>query len=425
MVSSARHNAFLWQNRYNRPMKKELPIASILLAVGALLWISSSYSSNDVANGAERLPDTPPTAGLNEQIGTQASSSNLLALTQKPAIQAPQEPAKTDPWLKQQLNESQSIDRSMEQVELELPSNQTDIGTPSAGDYWHPTSDARTIDFLRRVARQTAASQPLGTAIQLEANLFGQTIEATGRYFQAGQGTHKSRLELRFGGAKAAAKSEGPTIFQMCDGRFIYRLETIHDQQAFSFVDLNRIQDKTGEGASSFSPTGWVATGELSSMYQQLGSAFNFGSPHELENGDVLIRGSWSETALRRTLNSEDVIDPTGSAAGGAKIRWDKVPPQLPHGVEFVFSKDPLAGHFPKQITLVRFHQNNETHSIETLPMLSVAFSKPQPIEEVNDRMFVIDSKNTESTDVTEHYLARVRAFQKQRLAERKGQLER
>ncbi|MEL7499913.1 MAG: hypothetical protein AAFN77_20080 [Planctomycetota bacterium] len=399
-------------------MKKELPIASGLLAFGLLLWFAFSQTTSEAAPQPVR-PLSP---------NSQSASNSRVAQGNQSSVASPQE--------NQPLNrpttandDSRWVHQSLPQQETNLP-NQSLTGpithsgldvnrwniTPDAAAYFFSASDPRTVELLSRVAKQTADSKPIGSALELRANLFDQKITAAGKYFQAGQGSHQSRLELSFGSGP-----QKPTIFQMCDGRFIYRLETFAHDQSFKFVDLKRIQEQASEKASTFSPTGWVATGELSSLYQHLASAFNFGNPQQMPNGELVVRGSWNQLALKRLLTEDQMVRVFGeqqAKENPTKTKWDAIPPQLPHGIELVLAPSSLTSYFPRKISFVRFQINEESKRTVATPVVQVSFSRPMEIGDVHDRMFVIDSKNVESTDVTENYIARVREFEEQRFAQ-------
>jgi hypothetical protein len=248
--------------------------------------------------------------------------------------------------------------------------------------------------------------------------MFDQFVAANGKYFQMGQGSHRSRLELTFNDAPHAS-----TSFQLCDGRFVYRLQTIAGEQRFEFVDLNRVAEKTGS-SGSFSPSEWIATGGLASLLQQFRQSFNFGSPKPVSssNGQLtVLRGCWNETSLRHALgNDAHLVIPTEDKLRSRnRIRWEKIPPQLPHGVEIVFANNSSVGMFPQQIKYVRFVSDKDGAGLQTKTLMSIDFSPPTPINSLAENMFVIRSSDIESIDTTDEYLMQVGSILAKRQAER------
>ncbi len=389
-------------------MKHELPLAGLMLAVICLLIVWSLGIPTEPPVVASQPALTPP-----QQQDPQSKPANPLRDEQR-----------------QQSQQQQLTRRQLQSIELDSPESGTTEASWQMSAYLHPASDPRTIELLATIARQTAQSPPLGASLHLTARLFDQAIHAKGRYFQAGQGSHKNRLELNFGGP-----GPGPSVFQMCDGRFVYRLETIGHQQTFEFVDLQRIQLQSGEHPSEFSPTGWIATGGLSSLVQHLGSAFNFSAPMTIEgqpitdlttaelNQPIVIRGSWNESALRQLLHGTHpeifAKSPTSTASLGNSVDWDRIPPQLPHAIEIYFVPSQLTGMFPARVSFMQFQTApGKEHTRRAMPVVNIAFSDPQPLQQVNDQMFVIDTTDIESIDSTDHYLARIQSIEDARLAE-------
>lgn len=379
-------------------MKQELPIASGLLALGALLcWFPFSSAkapaSNPTSEASIQQQDDAVRSGGAERRSPSAASRDDQS------------------W----------VDSSAERPTLganatNKPADSTGFGLSTAykvsetpASYWHRVSDPRAVNWLNRVAAQSRQSPPLGTSIDLTAQLFNQTLKANGKYFQSGQGRGQARLELKFG-----TQENAPTIYHMCDGRFIYHLESLGGEPNFNFVDLKRIE----QAGDARHPAGqpWIATGELAGFYSQLINAFNFGSPTLKDDGTVVIRGCWKQDRLARLL--PQLVDETAKKDQQlpSNIDWSQLPPQLPHGVQLVFRPSKVVAYFPAQFSFVQFESDNH-ESLTTKVMLEIQWNRPQTIAAMNDRMFVIDSRNIESNDVTDHYLARIEEVN-QRVAE-------
>jgi len=272
--------------------------------------------------------------------------------------------------------------------------------TRSTAEYLHAAPDPRSVEFLTVACRRLANSTPFGTSIKLTGHLFGQNTAATGQYFQMGQGTHRSRLELEFDAGDAIANS-----FQLCDGRFVYRLQTFGGQQQFDFVDLNRFAEQTNTNAT-FSPSSWIATGGMASLLEQFNQSFNFGSPKQ----------------IRHTLgNQASLVFPSEPKIRSRNaIPWDKIPKQLPHGIEVVFDNNALLGMFPRKIHYLKFAPNPDGGAMRLKPMMTLEFSRPVETDQLAENMFIVRSSDIESVDTTDQYLAQVKTILAKRQAEKK-----
>ena len=400
MLSSALHNTILWKNPHNRTMKQELSIAGVLLAFGTFLcWPSNS--PGEPLEGTTNLSIVASTKN-DQESGLQSESRSQQ-----------NSPDQQD-WISEQAT-SPKLPTSVSETNQERQSNDFEDGrrvtqanqtSQNPAEFWHSDSDVRAVRWLSEVAKSTRNSPPVGSAIRVQLMLFGQVISAEGKYFQAGMGRRRSRMELLFGDQPGS-----PAIYHMCDGRFIYHLESLSGEPDFSFIDLRRVEKESKQNQSA---TGrWMATGELANLYDHLLSGFNFGPPMNASDGTVVIRGCWKQKALNELLP----LIHEASNSLPSSIAWDRLPPQLPHGIEIVFRPNDLTGNFPKKITFVRFESNGDS-SLRANPILKVDWAPPQTLPEVNDRMFVIDSRDIESSDVTGEYLARIQEVN-DRLAER------
>lgn len=404
-------------------MKQELPIAVGLLAVGCLLWFSrglvptaTDSSQNPIASATISSSQQPrqTTDSSNPTSANRTSPDLLDSPESKPANPLLAEKRSKDP---SQL--SPNANDKLPKFSLNSPrSPEQEYSNTDSASFLHAATDPRAVQFLNNTSRQTADSVPFGTSMKLRCGLFDQLVTANGKYFQMGQGSHRSRLELVFNDTTPES-----TSFQLCDGRFVYRLQTIAGQQKFEFVDLKRVAEKTS-GMGAFSPTEWIATGGLASLLQQFRQSFNFGAPKTTagaSGSQTVLRGCWNETSLRHALGNQAhlVIPVDGKLRSRNRIRWQNIPPQLPHGIEIVFADDDLIGQFPLRIRYVRFVANEETGGLHTSTLMSIDFSAPTPINSLVENMFVIRSSDIESVDTTDEYLIQVGSILAQRQAER------
>ncbi len=375
-------------------MKQELTFATILLAIGCLLW-GPSLLSNFQSETGEKL-------------------DVLTEIEGQAAVDQPD--AKIDPKVIDASFQSDIVSGVTEKTDSVSNPNsaseqKSEVTTrPIEFDRLSKLSHPQSMQLLETAANQLAKSEPLGLKIQLNALLFGQQIEASGRYFQMGQGTHKTRIELSFDSV-----SQQPGLLQVCDGRFLY---TVHStgsgqsaEQSFEFVDLERVQQAAGEKGSTITPTGWVATGGLASLLQHLASAFNFGAPETLSGDLILVRGGWNEIALRTIVaNADNNLDL------GNPIRWDRVPRQLPHAVELVFKPIGNQRYIPTQVSYLRFEQTKE--QVQVKPTFEMSFSDLQFLDNLAEGFFVVDSTNVASTDKTSEHIDRIDSYRETKQAE-------
>ena len=201
-------------------MKQELPIAVGLLAIGSLLWLSESWTANTQSQAIE-----------NQNTTTTSVSAVQPSFVQQAAYQA--ETVSGDQLPSKPVNpliaEKDALDgEAIRTHDFSLPVK--DFATDSrfqtstklsTADFLHAAPDPRSAEFLTGTCRRIANSNPFGMSIKLTGHLFDQNTVANGQYFQMGQGSHRSRLELEFQSGPGVANS-----FQLCDGRFVYRLQS-------------------------------------------------------------------------------------------------------------------------------------------------------------------------------------------------------
>ena len=409
-------------------MKQELPIAVGLLAIGGLLWLSGGWggtSSNNARNPTKNLlsqPSSVQQASFQDD-GTSPLKGKAFPGNQQQELdkQLPSKPINPLIAEKDALG-GQAVgpqDFSLPTKEFATDSKVRNANARSAADYLHAAPDPRSAELLTGACRRIANSTPFGTSLKLTGHLFDQNTVATGQYFQMGQGTHRSRLELEFNAGDEVASS-----FQLCDGRFVYRLQTFGGKRQFEFVDLNRFTEQTS-ASSAFSPSNWIATGGLASLLEQFNQSFNFGAPKQITTDDqtqlTVIRGCWNETELRHTLgNQAGAVFPSEEKIRSRNaIPWNKIPLQLPHGIEVVFGNDAVLGAFPREIRYLKFAPNPDGGAMRLQPMMTLQFSHPAETDQLTENMFVIRSSDIESVDTTGQYLAQVKSILAKRQAEK------
>ena len=399
-------------------MKQELPIAVGLLAIGGLLWLSGTWTSNPES----QVIEAQRTASTTELQSSFVQQATYQAET-SPSRQLPSKPINPLIAEKDALDEEAvgPQDFSLPIKDFATDSQAQSGNTLSTANFLHAAPDPRSAEFLTGASWRIANSIPFGMSIKLTGALFDQNTAASGQYFQMGQGSHRSRLELEFQAGEEVANS-----FQLCDGRFVFRLQTFGGKQQFEFVDLNRFNEQTTANAT-FTPSNWIATGGLASLLEQFNQSFNFGAPKQVTAADqtqlTIIRGCWNERALRHTLGSQAAIvfpDKPKIRSRNA-IPWDSIPQQFPHCIEVVFSNDALLGEFPREIRYLKLVSNPDGGAMRLEPMMKLQFSRPAETAPLTENMFVIRSRDIESVDTTDRYLAQVKSILAKRQAEKKS----
>ena len=207
-------------------MKQELTFAAVLLAIGSLLWFSSGSSHNPaqrvetVADLVALENDSSPTTSMNPNASSLQSESSLYPTSQA-SFQSDLRPDET----------------TKPESAIQSGSNPLVGQIDSDFEFTRAKPDPDTIKMLANTANRLANSHPFAMEIRLEANMFGRHIVANGDYFQMGQGTHKTRIELTF-----ESFNSQPKLTQVCDGRFFYT------------INSNGAANPAEQGALAFAP---------------------------------------------------------------------------------------------------------------------------------------------------------------------------
>ena len=305
-----------------------------------------------------------------------------------------------------------------------LPTIAIASGTP------RPVSDFRTdgsssdrAELMLRRARHMVDDGPaFESNVSVRATIFGQTVVGSGSYLQAGQGEGKTRTSLAFhaiptDGAVAAIPTTPPEheVLNLCDGRFVYRLQQdlINGDRTLEFYDLQQIKNSKAKRKQSgvqppravpLGPGELMASG-VAGLLQHLADEFRFAivdQPESSRGNTRLLRGTWNPRRLHNMLR--DRLSPEQLEAG---LAWSQLPPNLPHAVEVTLEKTSAWDLFPSQIRFYQF----QTHDDRTMahPIVVIQYQPPRPIDTVSQDQFVFHSDNLEATDLTQQYLSRLR----------------
>ena len=275
-------------------MKKELPIAACLLALGvALCWNVNSPARGQVSPEKALLPASEVLA---------EGTPDVTALPAAAFVKILQEAGgKQDVWCKSTLD---SIGRELNQ----LPS--------------------------------------LAVRTQLECRVHDTSLMAHGKYFQAENG-RKSRLELVFDGSQPAH-----SVLQVCDGLYVQTLRSSAKQQRLEFVDLSRLVNKDARLSVATLPASWVMGGGLGAALTHYAEAFHFQAIDTSDPNRLYMRGIWDARVLATLIHSDVNVQERP-----AEVQWDKLPAHVPHGVELTFAKPGGQAMQPERITFFRFSQ--------------------------------------------------------------------
>lgn len=370
-------------------MRRELPIAFLLIATGIALWAGKNGELN-------RLKRWLIPAGGTVQTGTESNGkpNSYFSLASDRSNTAPAE--------KTNGSDSSFLSSST------LLSLQAGLKNPST----------ESIQFLKKLGTEIRASKAFKIDLVAELNWIHAELLIAGSYAQLGQETGQSRIDLQIG-----TGSETRALSKICDGRFLYSLKQSNGQKKLEFIDLRRIQEtRFAAGLSQpDNPTSWIASGGLASFLENAAAAFQFSDPKFLESDRsryVQIDGTWIQSALVDLLKDSvpaHHLDP--------KIVWNELPKHIPHQVRITFVEDPALGWLPQQIHFLHFTRRNEEananpEAANLSTLAKITFSAPQAIDVDPENFLQLNTEDVETIDNTPLYIGQVKKFEMQRQAQ-------
>lgn len=393
-------------------MKKELPIAVVLLAFGAWCCWLLPEGAGDVGPSGQ--------AGGARHVKVPAGAS--VGVVIQTSWQIPESPrdgtkSKRDAGIQRDgvLDGGRSPggagDRRSSPFGLAAeakPLATTDGGAglramgPSAFLEAVSVPDQRHNDSVAAMVEQLAAAPALATRTRIVGDLFGVSMVANGKYFQTAGGK-KSRLEIQ------CVSPVAKTVLQMSDGRFVYMLKSDRHQQNLEFIDLHRLNNRRATATGSLLPTTWVIGGGIGESLSHFVESFDFvetPTPRGQQAADAgqqvrVFRGVWKADVLLHLLNV--AMEPEKQLQ---TVVWAKVPRQLPHAIELTFVTPAGAPAMPQQISFFQFEMDNQAAVAKEkvrIQLLPFEFRNRLP-----DDLFTLESTDFEVTDMTNVYNARI-----------------
>ncbi len=348
---SAQINVNLWKNRHIPSMKRELALASVLLAAAIFSWQTFDWSH------LSRQPTEPENS-------TQITVSSATA----------------------DVNEIS-----------------TRLGTSES-------TDNEAHELLRETLRHLRTAPPLQAKIDLAIEMFDETFEMQGLYVQAGEGTPNARLELTCGEGENAIN-----VTQIFDGRFYYIVESGAEERTLRFVDLYQVSNFGPPKMTNIAGLkGWFGTGGLVPLLEQLAGAFEFKVVNESKLNEetnrqvslVKLSGQWRRDSLHQLLRDQiqkNWLEP--------EVQWDRMPRQLPHQVEITIGREDGVPLFPYKIVFFQLRPGKGKGVWNRVPVFAITTRELSVLKGIDKSQFQIVADDLTAQDMTAEYLARIKMF--------------
>lgn len=365
-------------------MKPELLLTFTLLAIAAMLWNCDLFTRNQAHSPVELH-----TRSLATQPGADSASGEQVRFTPIPKLVPPINYPSEDPEI--QL-------MSYQEEPTPLPQTETETDETFQFASYTPAED-EPASLLVLAARNLADSPPIQCQYRTKINMFDQQVYAMGRYFNAGQGSGQTRLDQKI----ELDDGNALEINQICDGKFFYRIEQLGELRKIEFLDLSEFDPENG-GKIPDNPTQWLSRAGTISLLRNLGTAFDFSTPaQETMSGlNVLhLRGQWKPAAIDRILHSKKKhIDPKTGA-----VNWNRLPNQIPHGVDVYLGNDDFLPLFPYRIVFFQYEsKTNLKRAIVTMELYDV-----EKVPALSPDLFRVRGDDSQQVDLSSAYHQRIK----------------
>ena len=319
-------------------MKQELPIAITLLATGLLLWVTQSASTSEI----------------------------------QPAQSAEVSPAQAPPLVSEKV-----------------------ISTPSL----NPVLSSAGNGILNQIATQFRDGPPHQGVLKISSQLFGKQLNINGRFWQHGQSSLKSRIELM-------PETEVPVkVTHLCDGRFCYRFRQRETDQDLAFFDLGSFESSSDASPGMTNP--WISTASVDKLFSSLADCFQF-NPKAVQGNPSLVElvGTWQPEVLAsltiHQVERKHIVP---------KIKYEELPPQFPHVVRVRLRKGPQVPPRWAPIS-VDYLQLDDANPSELKVVMKVGFEQLQPgVQDLS--LYRMENVAGRSVDISDRYKNRLRQILK------------
>ncbi|MDB4778177.1 hypothetical protein OAG68_01845, partial [bacterium] len=246
--------------------------------------------------------------------------------------------------------------------------------------------------LLAQAAKKLEMSPPISCKSRCQIQMFGQTLVGEGNYYQKGQGSGLTRLEIKY--------DISPQITfestQVCDGKFYYWIQQFADDRTIEFIDLQRLKSNKIEIETG--PSQWLARSGTASLLRNLSTAFEFEKPIPTQLGDhemLLLKGQWKQKSLESILHGQV------NYQDDQTIHWNQLPDQLPHYVEVYLGTDDFLHLFPYRLSFFKFDESGKR---EESPTMTLELYKVQKVAQLPDELFQVNSEGSQQIDLSGNY---------------------
>ena len=375
VLCSARNYSNLWKNPHIRFMKLKLLLTFTLLAIAAMVW---NYELNDrdlAGSPQNEVPVDMQTSVAEEQ----------PKFTRLPQLVPPIDYPSDDPELQ--------LANYLEPAPLQV--RETENATFQFASY-APT-EGEPANLLIQAADNLADSSPIRCRSRMKINMFDQQVIAQGRYFNAGQGSGQTRLDLKI----ELNDDMALEVNQICDGKFFYRIEQLGEVRKIEFLDLSEFNLENSDELPD-NPTQWLSHSGTISLLRNLGTAFDFAAPasQTMSGLNVLhLHGQWKPAAIENILNKRKHIDPETGA-----VNWRQLPEQVPHGVDVFLGNDDFQPLFPYRIVFFQFDPETDLKR----PIVTMELFEVEKVAALSPDLFHVSGANSRQVDLSDAYQKRI-----------------
>lgn len=382
-------------------MKRELPIAVVLLALGCWLILRTGELESGLNEFQELAASmtvlSPQTRGFSDDSAEFDGRANAPML---PAASSGnlQEPGGAQ--FRSRFRDANVVPAAF-QTGSTPPTGRRPGSIERSSRPISPDGTSNTaVAWLARARSTLANSKPFDAALRMESWQFGTHLIAGGKYYQQGQGGSACRLELEF-----QHPSNPVRLTQICDGQFMYQVTSRADQREVAYVDLGRLAQQSRRLRMA-SPQQAMTLGGLSGLIEQVMADFDvkIGESEAVEFCGVpvmVVRG-------RLKPSRKDVLSRYAALVRGESPDKPAVtlPEHVPDEVELYLGADDFMPGFPYRITFLR--SNAGSNVTPSTPLVQFNFLELNKRSQVPGDLFLVESGDATTRDLTEEYASQL-----------------